>query len=81
MKISSRTIKNLEGEYQFDPDSPFYDEVHPSISRFAKLPLAERRIFLLYAEFESIRKVAAILRQPYHKTRCIINEIKNKLRC
>lgn len=64
IQITNEELRNIKEEYDFDTDdifSEFDDDFRDLVLALNKLTLPDRIILLLYAHFQSQRKVGKIL--------------------
>lgn len=74
-------FRAIKKEYAFNPDAFCEDDERVrKIKRIVdNLPLADRTIILLYAEYQSLRKVAKVIGVSHATIRLEINRIKKNI--
>lgn len=79
--ITPQELRHIVEDFTFDTEDTFnYDDEEIELfKKLNNLTEGDRIIFILYAEFHSLRKVAKILGVSYSTIRQQINTIKKQL--
>ena len=78
MNTQNIDIKKIMAEYAPDPLNDT-DDTLALKTAIERLPEADRRILILYADLGSIRKVAMMLDTTYYYVQLKLKEIKQKI--
>lgn len=78
MNTQNIDIKKIMAEYAPDPLNDT-DDTLALKTAIERLPEADRRILILYADLGSIRKVAMVLDTTYYYVQLKLKEIKQKI--
>lgn len=81
IKITPQELRRIMDDFTFDTEDTlnYTDEEIALFEKLNKLSEGDRIILFLYAEYQSLRKVASILGVSYSTTRQQINAIKKQL--
>lgn len=80
IEITPQELRRIVGDYTMEEDIFNYDDEQLELyNKINSLEEADRIILSLYAEYQSLRKVAKLLGVSYSTTRQQINKIKSKI--
>lgn len=79
--MNDKELKEIMKEYTLDLTNPEYDDEQLALWKaINSLDEGSRIIFLIYAEYQSLRRTAAALGVSYATARKTINKIKARIK-